>query len=304
MPLPIVIAIFFVAAASFLVLLVYLFVPRKTELEERLETLVPKQQTPNLLQGSQKPWRQFLENLGGKVPMRVDDYGKYLRMIVAAGIRKDRLRLFIGAKVFAALSFPGIYLLVYGLPVEDNSTKRLLIAIAFGIVGYLLPSIWLTNKVKKRQARIFYDLPDILDLMTVCVEAGQSIDSSIITICADRNLKNSPLVKEMKLVLQETRAGKPRLDALKDMGERTDVEDVKSFASVLMQTERLGTSLARALRVHSDSFRTIRVQHAQEAAAKTSIKLLFPLIFFILPALFVVMLLPALIRMAKVMSSM
>jgi len=247
--------------------------------------------------------QKFLGRLGAGIPLRMQDYGKYMRMIIAAGIRKERLPLFMGLKIALTVLFPAIYLIFYGLPVEDDYRMRMMITVILAIVGFLLPSFWLTRKVKKRQEQIFIDLPDVLDLMTVCVEAGLSIDASMVTITQEANLQKSPLVREMRVVLAETRAGKPRSDALRDMGERSMVDDLKSFALMLIQTERLGTSLAQALRVYSDLFRTIRMQRAQEAAAKTTVKLVFPLVFFILPSMFVVMLLPALIRMYKFMTT-
>ncbi|MBU2578388.1 type II secretion system F family protein, partial [Patescibacteria group bacterium] len=164
---------------------------------------------------------------------------------------------------------------------------------------FLIPSLWLSNKVKKRQLQIFHDLPDLLDLMTVCVEAGLSMDAAMIKVNEDQQFKKSPLASEMKIAIQETRAGKPRLEALRDMGERAKVDDLKDFAAMLIQTERLGTSLAQSLRVFSDSLRTVRRQRAEEAAAKTAVKLLFPLVFLIFPALLLVILGPGIIRIMK-----
>jgi tight adherence protein C len=200
--------------------------------------------------------------------------------------------------VLAAI-LPVVYLVFYGIPFEENSGLRILTAVAVAIAGFVLPSFWLSRRVKKRKLEFFHDLPEVLDLMTVCVEAGLSMDAAMIKICEDPHMQKSPLVGEMKVVLQEVRAGKPRFEALRDMGTRTMVEDLRSFAAMLIQTERLGTSLAQSLKVFSDQLRTIRMQKAQEEAAKTTIKLVIPLVFFILPALFVVMLLPAIIKIAK-----
>jgi tight adherence protein C len=303
MPLYLVGRLFFAGTVSLAAFLFYLLVPKKSDLEQRLEGLMPRQEQASLLEKPLTSWQKFLGRLGANVPVRVQEYGKYRRMLIAAGIKKERFPVFMGSKILLTVVLPGAYLLSYGLPVEEDNMTKLLASAILAILGFLLPSFWLSMRVRKRQMQIFFDLPDVLDLMTVCVEAGQSIDASMITICDDPNLKRSPLISEMKIVLQETRAGKPRLDALRDMGERAMMDDLKAFAAMLIQTERLGTSLAQALRVHSDSFRTIRMQRAQEAAAKTAVKLLFPLIFFIFPALFVVMLMPALIRVARVMSS-
>jgi tight adherence protein C len=227
-----------------------------------------------------------------------------MRMLIAAGIRKEKFPLFMGSKIGLAIILPAIYLIFFGITAGHDYATKVVFTAALAILGFLLPSFWLSRKLKKRQLQIFFDLPDVLDLMTVCVEAGLSIDAAMIAISQEVNFQKSPLVREMKIVLAETRAGKSRVEALRNMGERAMVDDLKAFTTVLIQTERLGTSLAQALRVYSDSFRTMRMQKAEEAAAKTTIKLLFPLIFFIMPALFVVMLLPAIIRMQKFMGGM
>jgi tight adherence protein C len=303
MPLYFLIVLVFVGTASLLAFLLYLLVPKKSVLKERLEGLEQRPvesafETPLLF------WQKFLGRMGAAVPLRINEYGKYMRMLIAAGIRKERLTLFMGSKIALTILLPAIYLTLYGIPVEKDYTTKVLFSAILAILGFLLPSVWLSSRVKKRQEQIFLDLPDVLDLMTVCVEAGLSIEASMLAISQEANFQKSPLVKEMKIVLAETRAGMPRGDALRNMGERPMVEDLKAFTTMLIQTERLGTSLAQALRVYSDSFRTIRMQRAEEAAAKTTIKLLFPLIFFILPAMFVVMLLPALIRMQRIMGGM
>lgn len=303
MTLYLLIALVFVGTASLLAFLLYMLVPKKSILGERLEGLEQKHEE-SVFQEPLTAWQKFLGRLGAGVPLRVQDYGKYTKMLIAAGIRKERLPLFMGSKIVLTILFPAIYLIFYGIPIESNYMTKALMSAILAILGFLLPSFWLSRTVKKRQMQIFFDLPDVLDLMTVCVEAGQSIDASMITISQEANFQKSPLVKEMKVALAETRAGKPRVDALRNMGERPMVDDLKAFTTMLIQTERLGTSLANALKVYSDSFRTKRMRRAQEAAAKTTIKLVFPLVFFILPALFVVMLLPAIIRMQKFMSGM
>lgn len=303
MPAYIVIILVFVGTASLVGFSLYLLISRATPLEGRLKDL---EEGPYEKPESAKApggFKKFLGRLGANVPLRVEDYGKYQRYLAAAGIRKERLPVFMGSKIFLAVLLPSVYLLLYGLPVQQDFVTRTLLTVMAAIIGFILPSVWLTRKMRKRQLQIFLDLPDVLDLMTVCVESGLSMDAAMVTVCENRHLKKSPLIQEMTVALRETRAGKERTEALRDMGERTMEEDLKAFTAMLIQTERLGTSLARALRVHSESLRTIRIQKAQEMAAKVSIKLLFPLVFFILPALFVVILLPALIRIFRVINA-
>lgn len=304
MPLNVLIIIVFLAIASMLYFVFYLLIPKKTPLEERLERLSTKAEEVTILDKPPSGFQKFLGRLGANVPLRVEDYGKYMRMVIAAGIRKERFPIFMGFKILLAIILPAAYLTLYGLPLEKDPAMRLIFALIFAIIGFLIPSYWLRWRVNKRQTQIFHDLPDVLDLMTVCVESGMSMDASMIRVCEDPLFKKSPLIREMWIALQETRAGKLRTESLRDMGERTMVADLKSFAAMLIQTEKLGTSLAQSLRVHSDSLRTLRRQRAEEAAAKIPVKLLFPLVFFIFPALLVVILGPAFLRIMKTFAEM
>jgi tight adherence protein C len=305
MPLLIITVLVFIGITSLLFFLIYVVMPRKTVLEERVESLTP---TPSVeirpFETQISSWQKFLGRLGKNVPMRPQDYGKYQKMLVAAGLKKERVGILMGSKLLLAVILPLTYLVLYGIPVEKELSTKILITVASTIAGFLLPTYWLRSKLQKRQLTIFHDLPDLLDLMTVCVEAGLSMDAAMIKVCDDQQFKRSPLAREITIATQETRAGKPRLEALRDMGERTMVDDLKSFAAMLIQTEKLGTSLAQSLRVFSDSLRTIRRQRAEEAAAKTAVKLVFPLVFFIFPAILVVILGPAIIRISKFFTEM
>lgn len=299
MPLYALLILIFLGIAFALFFLFYMFLPKKTTLEERLESLTSYAEEIVLLEKPLSAWQKFLGRLGKKIPLRPLDYGKYQKMLVAAGIKKERITVFMGFKMLLTILLPAAYLLFYGIPVEKDLTTKVLLTVALAIVGLLAPSFWLRKKVNKRHLSIFHDLPDVLDLMTVCVEAGLSMDAAMIKVCEDPLFKKSPLATEMRIATQETRAGKLRLDALRDMGERAMVDDLKAFGAMLIQTERLGTSLAQSLRIHSDSLRTIRRQRAEEAAAKTAVKLVFPLVFFVFPALLVVILGPSIIRIMK-----
>jgi tight adherence protein C len=302
MSLYILVALVFVGMALSLFYIFSLLMPKKTALMQRLESLVSYMEEGRLLAKPVSDWEKFLGRLGKNVPMRPMDYGKYMKMLIAAGIKKEKYSMFMGSKILLTIILPLTYLGLYGIPVEKNVAMRSLVTIVFAIIGFLIPSLWLIKKVKKRKTRIFHDLPNVLDLMTVCVEAGLGIDAAIIKLTEDPQFRKSPLATELKIAVQETLAGKPRLEALRDMGDRTMVEDIKSFAAMLIQTERLGTSIAQSLRVHADALRVERIQRAQEEAAKTTIRIIFPLVFFIFPAIFVVMLLPGLIRMVRVLS--
>ncbi len=171
-------------------------------------------------------------------------------------------------------------------------------------VGFLAPDFWLGKKIAARQKRIRRGLPDVLDLLVICVEAGLSLDQATSRTAQELNNALPDLCDELNMVVLEQRAGRARADAWKNMIERTDEESVRNMVSMLVQSEQLGTSVAKTLRVHSDTLRTQRIQQVEEQAAKTSVKLVFPLVFFIFPALFLVTLGPAAILMMESFSKM
>jgi len=177
----------------------------------------------------------------------------------------------------------------------------LLLVAAGAVAGLTLPDTILKMKARKRREEITDSLPDGLDLMTVCVEAGLGINSAFVKIAEEFRISSPVLSEEFDVVNREMVAGKPRSEALRALAARTGVEDVKSFVAMLIQTEKLGTSLAQSLRVHSDSLRVKRRQRAEEAAAKTTIKLVFPLVFLLFPALFIVILGPGVLQIMRVL---
>jgi tight adherence protein C len=288
----------FITIALFSWALMTYFVGGKTDVQERLDKLTPQVDLTVDRKGKPSQFSKTLGSLGEKVPLSPKERSKYARMLVAAGFRKENVYPFMGSKILLAILLPllyPIYLVVYTIHGETFrealfKSQPLLVTIALAIVGFLLPSYWLYYMKNKRQTQIFHTLPDIHDLLTVCVEAGLSLDAALIRVTETPQFEKDPLAHEIRIASRETRAGKPRMEALKDMADRTMVEDVKSFVIMLAQTEKFGTSLAQSLRVHADSLRTKRRQLAEEAAAKTTIKLVFPLALFIFPALLVVML--------------
>jgi tight adherence protein C len=176
-----------------------------------------------------------------------------------------------------------------------------LTVVAFGY-GMFLPSFLLSRQIAKRQTRIVRALPDALDLMVVCVEAGLGLNAALHRVGREMEMVESALSKELAITNREIRAGKPRDEALRNLGDRTGVDDVKSLVAMLVQTDRFGTSITESLRVFADSIRIRRRQRAEELVAKAAIKLIFPLLLFIFPALLIVLMGPALIRMYEVFS--
>jgi tight adherence protein C len=185
--------------------------------------------------------------------------------------------------------------LVTGL---GSLSPLLVYALSLGL-GFLLPDFWLGRRIKNSQKRIRLGMPDVLDLLIICVEAGLSLDQA--TARAAQELANAQpeVCDELSVVVLEQRAGRPRADCWRNMADRTGVDSVRNLVSMLIQSEQLGTSIARTLRIHSDTLRLQRVQAVEEAAAKLTIKLLFPLVFFIFPSLFLVVLGPAFISMMQ-----
>lgn len=179
--------------------------------------------------------------------------------------------------------------------------QNLLMAGVAGVAGFLLPGFVLAFIIAARQKRIRNGLPDALDLMVVCVEAGSALDQAIVKSAEELGIAHPDLARELRLVNTEIRAGKPRVEAFRNLAERTGVDEVRALVTMLVQTDRFGTSVAQALRTHADALRTKRRQEAEERAAKLGVKLVFPLVFCLLPALFVVVLGPAAIRIYRVL---
>lgn len=220
-----------------------------------------------------------------------------------AGIRSPSApTAFFGAKSVLALGLPLVgaaALSVLGLAPRGQNLPLVLLTLAG--LGYYLPNLVLWKAVKRRQREIFESFPDALDLMTVCVEAGLGTEAAMVRVSDDLLLKSPALAEELRLVHLELRAGADRDRALRNLGLRTGVEEVDGFVSMISQAERFGTSIAASLRVHADMLRTVRRQRAEEAAAKIALKLLFPLIFCIFPALMVVLMGPAMIQIYRVL---
>jgi tight adherence protein C len=169
------------------------------------------------------------------------------------------------------------------------------------LVGFLTPAMILERLIARRQKQIRNGLPDMLDLLIVCLEAGSSLDQGIVKATDELELAYPALAEEFRMLITETRAGKPRLEAFRNLASRTGVDDVRALVAMLVQTDRFGTSVSQALRTHADVSRTKRRQRAEERAAKVGVKLVFPLVFLLFPAFFTVTLGPAIIRFIRVL---
>lgn len=237
-----------------------------------------------------------LKRLGNAVPHRPDEMGKLQLRLVRAGFRThDAVIVFFGLRIGLALLLFG----VLGSPIFMR--PNLAFALAAAGVGYLLPSMALGRLERRRQHRIRMGLPDGLDLLVVSVEAGLGLDQAIQRVGEEIAFAHRELSDELRLVNLELRAGKGRTDALRALADRTGVDDLASLVAMLVQTDRFGTSVAQSLRVHAETMRTKRRQRAEEAAAKTGVKMVFPLVFCIFPAIWVVTIGPAAIKFVQVL---
>ena len=175
-------------------------------------------------------------------------------------------------------------------------SNLILCVLAFGVAGYLAPDMWLNWMMGRRRKRIRRSIPDSLDLMVICVEAGLGLDQALLRIGQELAVSHPDIHDEFVQVNREQRAGRPRLEAWQNLAERTEIEEFRSFVGMLTQTDKFGTPIAKALSRFSDEIRTKRKQAAEEAAAKTKIKIIFPLVLCIFPCIFIVLLAPAVLN--------
>ncbi len=215
-----------------------------------------------------------------------------------AGFRKpEDADTFLSAKLLGPIV--GVILATF-----TGSDNFFMFALMFGVLGFFIPDLFIFYQAGQRNQKIWKALPDALDLMVICIEAGLGIDQAVLKIATEIAPVYPEMSEELFIISREQRAGKPRLEAWRSMADRVDVDAIRQFVAMLVQTDRLGTPIAQALGTFADGLRTQRMLRAEESAAKTSVKLLFPLIAFIFPALFVVLLGPAVIRMLKTFEDM
>ena len=242
---------------------------------------------------------QALDPLSKALPLSADETSRARTWLIQAGYREQRhLTAYVGSRVLLSVA-SGMLIVVIAISWLQFACCQLMIGV--GGLGFFIPRFWLRKKrkIKARQRLITLGLPDALDLTVICVEAGLALDQALMRVGEDLRHAHPELSSEFHLVNLEMRAGKPRVEALHSLAERTGVRDIRALVATLVQTDRFGTSIAQALRVHSDSLRTERRQRAEEQAAKTTIKMVIPLVLFIMPSLLVVTLGPAMIQLFR-----
>ena len=240
--------------------------------------------------------KAFFTRLGARAPRMSSEIGKVRQRLIEAGHRNDEaLTVFYGIRFSVASSCS--LLLATPLIIKPN----IMIALAGSLLGYVMPGMVLARLAKRRQHAIQLSLADAVDLLVVSVEAGLGLDQALLRVGTELAITHPALSEEIRLATLELRAGKGRADALRNLANRTGLEDIGSLATMLIQTDKFGTSVATSLRVHSEVLRTKRRQRAEEAAAKTGVKMVFPLVFCIFPAIFVVAIGPAAIEFVQVL---
>jgi|GraSoiStandDraft_58_1057296.scaffolds.fasta_scaffold212364_2 tight adherence protein C len=239
------------------------------------------------------------EQIGQQVPISPQDAAMTRRILIAAGLRSDTaVAVHYGIKIVLCVT-----LFVLAIIFRDHVTAvpllRIVFVIAAGLAGYFGPNLYLEHMVSKRQEELRLSLPDALDLMVVCVEAGLALDQAILNVSRELAMTHPALCGELSLVNLEMRAGKRRSEALRNLAERTGESELRKLVAILIQTDRFGTSIAESLRTHSDFMRVRRRQDAEERAGKVGVKLVFPIFFFLLPSMLVVAAGPGLLQVFK-----
>jgi tight adherence protein C len=269
---------------------------REAMLQRIAEVINPQSKPKTLLSSIQQSGFSIggvVEHFDSVIPKSQAEVSVVKQRLIQAGYRKDTtVKIFNGSKFVIPIVLC-LIALVSGL---GALSPFFVYAVCLGL-GYLGPDFWLGRQIKKRQSKIRRGLPDVLDLMVICIEAGLSIDQGTKRTSEELIHAQPELCDELHVVVLEQQAGRPRQDAWKHLAERTDIDCMRNLVSMLIQAEQFGTSVGKTLRTHGDTLRTQRIQQVEEAAAKTTIKLIFPLVFFIFPSLFLVVLGPAVIIM-------
>ena len=279
--------------------LVYAVTAKPANIDDRLRDVLGGQPQAPVQDGSSEQVVAFLKRVGERLPKSPKDLGKIQLRLVQAGYRgPEAVPVFLAIRVGVALML--FVLCMTPLLMEPN----LPLALSVAGLGYIMAGIMLARKARRRQHRIRLSLADALDLLVVSVEAGLGLDQALARVGQELAFAYPDLSAELRLVNLELLAGKGRSEALRNLADRTGVDDLSSLVAMLVQTDKFGTSVAHSLRVFSDTLRTKRRQRAEEAAAKTGVKMVFPLVTCIFPSIWVVTIGPAAIQFINVLGPM
>ena len=264
---------------------------------DRLQSLAPA--VSQFLPSPSLVWRELVTWAGTLVPATPKSLPQLKRRLMRAGYRDPRVvRLFYGARVCSTVAL-GAAALAIGLRSYASQNNLFLLTAAGALAGFVAPMQYLQWRVARRKHAIEKALPNVLDLMVVCVESGLGLDQTVIQVAQELRKPHPELCSEFAVMNLEMRAGKRRVETLHNLADRTGVEDVRRLVAVLVQTDRFGTSIAQSLRGHADYLRVMARQRAEERAAKLAVKLVFPIFFCVLPSLFVVTIGPVITRLVR-----
>jgi tight adherence protein C len=288
----------FVFGSAIVAAVALVMMPKQSVIDRRLQELISDRGDD--IQEEKKPRLQnvvsFLKRVGEKAPRSAKELGSLRLRLVQAGYRREEaLTIFFGIRVLFSLTLFALF--STSIVMRPNMT----LALGGLALGYLLPGMVLARLAKRRAHRIRLSLADALDLLVVSVEAGLGLDQALQRVATELAFAYPDLSDELRLINLELRAGKPRAEALRNLADRTGVDDLSSLVTMLIQTDKFGTSVAQSLRVYSETLRTKRRQRAEEAAAKTGVKMVFPLVFCIFPVIWIVTIGPAAIRFVTVL---
>jgi tight adherence protein C len=242
---------------------------------------------------------KIIQKVGELMPVSADESSAIRQMLTHAGYRSDNaVKIYYGIRILSTAAM-GLFGLVLRSSVSDSAAMKVVFPAAMALGGFILPNFILEKRIKKRLEILRLALPDALDLMVIAVEAGLGLDQAISYVATELRNAHQELTEEFMLVNLEIRAGKRRTEALKNLGERAGEPELRKLTAILIQNDRFGTSVAESLRQHSDHLRVRRRQEAEERAAKVGVKLVFPIFFFILPAMMLVCAGPAVLGVIK-----
>ena len=293
------------SAAALVVVLIAQLVPATSpDVKRRVQEVATAGPAEAVLQRRQRRQErtrimELLEALGRQIVEYTGDPEGVAEMLTRAGYRKKSAPAIYWGTRIAATGGLALAGLAMAQAWGANLPVTLMIAAELAAIGYVVPMLLLKQKVRRRQHEIVITLPDALDLLVVCVEAGLGLNQAFVRVADEIRPLSQTMGEELHLLNLEIRAGHARDRALRNLFNRTGVEDVRALATMLIQADRFGTSIANALRVHSETLRDKRRQRAEEAAAKTTIKIIFPLVLCIFPAMFVVLVGPGMIQIAE-----
>jgi tight adherence protein C len=255
-------------------------------------------------QSRRQSLQQVLEVVGDRLSKPSNPrMGAVRKQIAEAGYRHDNaVAIYLSIRLLSAAGFLLLGAFLIGLVALEPSLRLLALLIS-GLLGWMIPFLVLKRKIRDRKKELARGLADALDLMVVCVEAGLGVNQALLRVAEEMDRVSPPISDELTIVTLEMRAGTPREEALRNLVGRTDNEDIRSWVNMMIQTDRFGTSIADSLRIHSDTLRTKRQQRAEEEAAKLTVKMLIPLVIFVFPAIFIVILGPAALTLQEFFGS-